>query len=756
MGDKARGTLYPNSGSGRDQGRRFRLADLLIVLLCLFGAVFFVNLFRLDLFSTLDSKNEKPVGTIIIKNNIVQRRMANRVLWDRLVVDSPAYMGDLIRTADISSATLHIEGSSLELGEKTLIRIQRSPDGEGLIQIDLQEGNLGLITGAGAGSLVLNLMGRELKAGPETILNVTAGKDGIVVQVSKGAAVFTDGERSREIAAGALVSLDAYGEERMEKAAVAIEPRPNARYLKNGTEPLHINFTWNSVNLDAGEQLRLEIAEDRNFNRIIQVIENLNASVGSDASEGGADAVEVALDAGIWYWRLSSMGSSAETAASNRIISTERFIITDAAGPAVLSPVMDSVYRYQNDLPQLRFEWPEVEGASSYILEVSDKADFTDIRLRMQTTSIFLLDSSLGQGTWYWRVMPVFPSMYEGRAAFSPTAFFRIEQSTAVEAALVLPEPMIVLQSEPESVIEQPEPVLEQPAPRQSVPVQPAPVIVQPVPRQPEPAPVQPAPRQPEPVIVQSAPRQPEPVIEQPALRPPEPRLPEPVPVNVSLLSPAPGTSLPGLTALRQETVFSWDSDGNIARSRFILSRNSDPFQGQPAVEIINPDRTVRLNRLEEGLYYWTVEVQSRDGLISAAEPRQLRIMPIPLLPAPLNMQPARGFRIGIEELITQTNIIFSWSAVQGANAYIFTLYEETDNGRRQIIQRPPENRTSWTLENFRALGRGSFVWQVEAVNRNSANLVEQRGIIGEGTFTLDVPAPGAVRIEDPGILYGF
>ena len=644
-----------------DSDQRFRLLDFLIILLCLSGALFFVNLFRIDLFNTLDSKNEKPVGTIIVKNNVVQRRMANRVLWDRLIVDSPAYMGDLIRTADISSATLHIENTSLELGERTLIRIQRSLDGEGLIQINLEEGNLGLT--AGDGGILLNLMGRSVRVEPGTILNTTATRDGTVVQVNRGAAAFIDSGQRREITAGARVAFDVDGGERTEKAAVAIHPLPNARYLKNGEDPLHINFSWNSMNLDPDERLRLEIAEDRNFKRIVQVIENLSAAA-------GGDAVGVDLDAGVWYWRLSSMDPNS----SNRVISTERFTITEATGPALLSPVTDSFFRYQNDLPQLRFQWPQVEGAVSYILEVSENPDFTDTRLRTQTSSVFLLDSSLGEGTWYWRVIPVFPSIYEGTAAFSPASSFRIEQGAT--EALVMPQVI-------------PEPVA------------------------------------------------------------------QPVPVNLSLLSPAPQASLPGLTALRQQTVFTWDSDGEITSSRFILSRNSDPLQGRPVTEINNPDRSVRLNRLEEGVYYWTVTAQSTDGLISSAVPRQLRIMPIPLLPAPLNLRPSEGSVIGIDELKTQTSIAFTWAAVQGANAYVFTLYRENVNGQR-IINRPPENITRWTLENLSTLGRGTFVWQVEAVNRNSAGTIEQRGRIGEGTFTLDVPAPGTVHIEDPGILYGF
>ncbi|MDR0320102.1 MAG: hypothetical protein LBI28_01230 [Treponema sp.] len=650
-----------------DSDGNFRFLDFLVILLCLSGALFLVNMFRVDLFSTLDSKNEQPVGTIVIKNNIVQRRLANRVLWDRLVVDSPAYMGDLIRTADLSEAMLHIGSSSIELGERTLIRIQRSPDGS--IQIDLQEGNVVFIAGAGGEKIALSIMGRKVEAVPGTILSASAGIEDLTVKVSEGTAYFNDNEQRREISSGSMIALSAAGQERIEKVAVAIKPHPNARYLKNGTEPLPVNFSWNSLNLDPAETLRMEISNDRNFNRIIHVIENIDATAGVSP--------DVSLDSGIWYWRLTST----KPGVPPRVISTERLIVTSAEGPPLLSPVKDSLFLYHNDLPQIRFQWSEVEGASSYIMEASESPNFVNPRLRIQTTSVFLFNSSLDQGTWYWRVMPVFPSVYEGNPTFSPASSFRIEQGGPDEVGLVLPDI---------------------------------------------------------------------------AREPPTPRLSEPVPIRLSLLSPSAGTSIAGLTALRQQTVFRWNGDGTIVRSRFILSQNRNPLQGRPAVEIINPGNTIRLNRLGEGTYYWTVEAQSPDGLISAAEPRQLRILAVPLLPAPGNLQPLAGHRIGLEELKAQANIAFSWSAVQGANAYIITIYEQTDSGRRQIIQRPPENRTSWTLDNLATVGRGTFVWQVEAVNRNSAGAIDQRGRMGESTFVIDIPRPGQIQAEDPGTLYGF
>jgi hypothetical protein len=240
-------------------------------------------------------------------------------------------------------------------------------------------------------------------------------------------------------------------------------------------------------------------------------------------------------------------------------------------------------------------------------------------------------------------------------------------------------------------------------------------------------------------------------VTEQPAMEEPKP-----VPVSLSLLSPAQGTSLAGLTALRQQTVFRWSGGGDIERSRFVLSKNRNPLEGRPETEIINPGGTVRLNSLKEGTYYWTIEARGPGGAVSSARPRQLRVLPIPLLPAPRNLQPSAGHRIGIEQLKESNGISFSWSAVQGANAYVLTIYEVTDNGRRQIVRRPPENFTRWTLNNLATLGRGTFSWQVEAVNRSSAGAIDQRGRIGEGSFVIDIPRPGQIEIEDPGILYGY
>jgi len=379
----------------RKSNSRFRFMDFLIVVLCLSIMAYSINLFRLDLFQTINRQNMQPVGAITIKNNIVQRRAADRVLWDRPRADSPVYLGDLIRTAELSSATLNIEGQQIDLNENALIRIQLAPDDSGALQLELIEGSLvysntGVTTGM-KGGFQLNLMGRVIKAGAGTAFTASAGEDGIALQVNEGTAVLIEEGESREVSPKAVFALDAEGVER---------------------------------------------------------------------------------------------------------------------------------------------HYPIEQNAAK-----------------------------------------------DGQAIALPER----EHSPEPETPLIEPEP------------------------------------------------------------------------EAPPLPPP----PRPPP------------------------------------------------------------------------------------------------SPPPPLPAPVNRMPLNGHRIGIEELRTQRNIVFRWSPVQGANAYIFTLYEQTANRRRQI-NRVTVTSTGWTLDNINVLGRGAFVWQVEAVNRNRSGTIERRGRVGENTFTVDIPIPNPVQMEDPGVLYGI
>jgi len=574
----------PANGEKKGKLRNF-LLDALMVLLCLSGAAAGLNLFRLDMFRTISSKDErKPIGTITIRNNNVQRRLGDRVLWGRLLVESPLYLEDLVRVADYSGATMDIESTHIELEENTLIRVERPQEEDGMIQIVLTQGGMDVVTGSDSSTIIINIKGSKVQVGQETVLNAKAGENGLILQVSQGTATIMEEveekEQIRELNAGAMIALDAEGIERIEPAVVMIYPRSNARFLKNSPEAMSVNFAWNRVNMELNDTLSLEIASDRNFRQIYKVIETIG------------DSVETSIDSGIWNWRLSHNAS---------VLSSGQITIKDASGPVLINPVNDRLFSYQTRAPQLRFQWNGIDDASHYILEVSNTPDFSNPRIKEQTATSFFVDSSLGPGTWYWHVLPVFPSAYNGTAAYSSTASFRIEQSQIIEEP-VWPEPVVAAVPEPEPPVEEPPPVR---------------IAAQPPVQAPPPAP------------------------------PPEPP----------------------------------------------------------------------------------------------------QILPFP---APADLSPESGHIFGIEELWAKRYIEFKWSQVPEANAYVFSLYEQSPGGRRQILNITVEESTSWTLNDISILDRGIFIWQVEAITRNRNGTIERRGSIGENAFILDIPLPNqpSVQIE--------
>ncbi|MDR0655128.1 MAG: FecR family protein [Treponema sp.] len=124
----------------------------------------------------------------------------------------------------------------------------------------------------------------------------------------------------------------------------------------------------------------------------------------------------------------------------------------------------------------------------------------------------------------------------------------------------------------------------------------------------------------------------------------------------------------------------------------------------------------------------------------------------IPPLPAPSGRRPETGYVLDLVALSESRTLVFSWNPVDGADAYAFTLFRETGPGRREPVVNSEGPQTSYTLEDLSLLDTGRFVWQVEALNRETG---ERRGRPGENVFTVDIPQPAVPRGQNPGDLYG-
>jgi hypothetical protein len=136
------------------------------------------------------------------------------------------------------------------------------------------------------------------------------------------------------------------------------------------------------------------------------------------------------------------------------------------------------------------------------------------------------------------------------------------------------------------------------------------------------------------------------------------------------------------------------------------------------------------------------------------------RLTPSPLspdspspLPPPSGMDPPDRFTVGPEMVRRNRRMVFSWNGVEGANSYIFSVFEETAGNSGDVLFRAETAETFYILEDLGLLGNGAFVWQVEAVEKSD---IERRGTPGKSRFTIDVPAPGNPRVRETGALYGL
>jgi len=429
----------------------FRFLDLFIIVFFLFIAVISLYLFRLDLLNTFRLQNVEPAGTVVIKKNTVQRRLGDRVIWDRLNTESPVYVGDLIRVADISAATLYIKGNSIELDENTLIRIALSPDGEGL-QIIMTSGTVAVFAEKGAEKVSLNLDGKEIKSEPGTVLRAAVPEKGeATVKVYESVQKFVEEVPLRKIPEPRLLS-------------------PAANSVFHYSEDLpSLNFQWTSV--EEASSYILHVSSSPDFS-------GLRVNVSTSATFVSVND----LGQGLWYWRVmldlpppynaspvfsnvsffraeqhgSERGGSAqngsisdwlaeeappaalppevpkEIAAENALSATPVVQAQEPesvnppaektppppvlfAAPQIIQPARGTIYGFDQLLSQrtINFRWSPVQGANAYIFTLYEQQTANRRRQILRSTisrsTRYTIDNLrlLERGTFVWQVEAV-------------------------------------------------------------------------------------------------------------------------------------------------------------------------------------------------------------------------------------------------------------------------------------------------------------------------------------------------------------
>ncbi|AEF86882.1 conserved hypothetical protein [Treponema primitia ZAS-2] len=701
--------------------RVFGAPDYAVFLICIAGAIFCLWFFQRDLNQSLTRLNEAPMGTITFKYKAAQRRFSDRVLWDRLAKESPVYNGDMIRTADLSEATVTFHsGGIINLQENSIIQLFEE---NAIPRIDFTLGSVSVNVHSGGG-IILSSGNSRLEVLSGGVVSAGAGEDGFTASIVEGRAIVS----GETLEAGSVFSGDPGGISL--SRTVSLQPRPATRLLVNERRPSTVQFKWNKVNYT--ETTRFEVAEDRGFTRPAAQLD----------LDGDEALVELAP--GTWWWRVypSGMAEGLEGGAAENSI--EKLAISYAPPPEQITPAEGYVYRYRTKQPSVRFQWTETAEAAFYIVTAADNPQLLNPALQIQEQGTSFIYSKLPPGRWYWQVQPVFSGDYEGTSAGSGLSYFSIEQSGDLSPP-VLSNPQngssFNISAERQDFyfswannLEADSYTLRISRNRDLS----GPIITRMV-------------------------RDNYYVYRADDRTISDGQYYWGVYQTDMEGNASPVSSVNGFFALEGEVIqrtlfppdnyttaesllpdtrFTWRSNLPF-QTRFQIS--STPDFSNPAIDEVTGGETIRGRQLAAGTWYWRIAVESPEVTLQTA-PKVLKVAPP--LGRPVMETPRDNALVAIPE---QGDVPFQWAAVPDADYYQFRLYREADPTRP--VYEDNLNAAESRVINWSNYAEGNYVWTVQALAEETPLRSRQNGLISSAAFslrklrpvTLESPEPGAV-----------
>ena len=395
-----------------------KVSDFFVVFFCLAGTALSLWLFYEDFYAIIERQNEKPIATVAWKKNTSQRKFSDRLVWDRLQQNSSIYNGDTIRTANNGATTIALEDNTIELGNNTIIQL--IVDRQGETQLDFSGGDISAKVGENAKK------GLTLKSGNVTVSlekgsslsAITRKSDSqqdlpLQLQLTEGSAFITDESGSQKIDTGDIFSITESG--KIQKKLIRVlEPEHQTRVLSFDSTYMDVKFSWTYDVLPEGASIVFETATDKNFSNLVEQI-----------GLSGLKSMTIRFEEGENYWRFYLMKNG--EIVENSITEGKIGVLYSPAPNAIVPEENDQFY-YRTKEPSLRFVWTGNEQSSRYLFEIADNPEMKNPVISQSTTFTSSILSSLGFGTWYWRVTPYYSINNIGYASPSKVYSFSINK----------------------------------------------------------------------------------------------------------------------------------------------------------------------------------------------------------------------------------------------------------------------------------------------------------------------------------------
>ena len=378
---------------------KFRKNEKAFILACL------VLFFLLGIFLFIDvsgksdilADNRERIGAILFLHNDVRRRDISGSSWEVLRQGSAVLNGDTIITGFDSSAGIAMrDGTLVDLCDDSIMTFDRSGD------------NMSVIIEKGCAEVKRS--GEGIAKNKELIImsdnkKIAMRKGELSISKSKGRApeVFVRSGKARVLVHGnersiggnelARLKPDALSVEK--KKLILIDPSVNKRYFTS-RDAAHIEFAWEySGEKSEKTAFLVDISKNRAFSPADKQIKSSDEMISAEMAEGD------------YFWRVSVIHEKTGTRETSE---TRRFSVSLDNPFALLGPPDGEILEYKDTPPLIVFTWEPHRLTASYILEISDRSDFSYVLKRIDSRVVdfsYQWERSMKPGeskTLYWRV----------------------------------------------------------------------------------------------------------------------------------------------------------------------------------------------------------------------------------------------------------------------------------------------------------------------------------------------------------------
>lgn len=381
--------------------------NFLVTLICLSVCAGSIWIFYKDFTSSSSRSDMTSIASISYKYKIAQRKYSDRVVWERLQQNSPIYEGDTIHTADLAQATIRFnEGTSLEIGENTMVQISLSKDGA--VRLSVTGGNVDVDTTNSSGAVELEMgngMVVNLDSGSKISARLNEDGDGAGLKIQAGNAKI-QGEDGA-LSAGESVKINENGVKKAPVTVTSISDNYRVLVFEENKSSAEVPIEWFPLD-DSKKKVVIQTSTKKDFS----TIKNTYTAVDSNK-------IKIPAEDGTIYWRAFTEGEE--------VNATEGKISFDTVSPVVATyPENEALFSYFKEKPNINFAWRGNAHSAKYKFEIDNDSEFKNPKVSQELSGQTFNVSNLDEGKYYWRVTPYYETNKIGWYGETETKSFEI------------------------------------------------------------------------------------------------------------------------------------------------------------------------------------------------------------------------------------------------------------------------------------------------------------------------------------------